>query len=58
MVQCPNCKKEYEPVLKRQHPERNIQDEFPNSERWEREQHISGLCSDKCWKEYLGPAPE
>ena len=54
MITCPNCNREYEPVLKRQHPEMCIQDEFPNAKPWEREQCISGICSDKCWKEFLG----
>jgi len=55
---CPSCKKEYETVLDRKHPEMCIQDEFPNTERWQREQHISGICSDECWLEFLGPPPE
>jgi len=52
--ECPNCRKEYQTVLDRQHPDECIQNEFPDAERWEREQHISGICSDKCWRKYLG----
>lgn len=51
---CPNCQKKYTPVLERKHPDMPIQKEFPKATAQEREQHITGLCSDKCWKEYLG----
>ena len=50
---CPNCKKEYKPILERKTNEL-IQNEFPNATKEEREQLISGLCCDKCWKEFLG----
>ena len=50
---CPNCKKEYEPVLKRI-SDNPIQVDYPNSKPFEREQLISGICSDKCWNEFLG----
>jgi hypothetical protein len=52
---CPNCKKQYIPKLgARLHPELLIQQEFPNAESWEREQLVSGICSNKCWDEFLG----
>jgi hypothetical protein len=55
-VQCPNCRKWYEPVLgERKQPELLIQQEFPDAMAWEREQLITHICSDKCWDEYLGP---
>jgi hypothetical protein len=55
MIQCPNCKRYYEPILgKRKEPDKLIQEEFPNAEPYQREQLITGLCSDKCWDEYLG----
>jgi hypothetical protein len=53
-MRCPNCGKEYEPELNRKHPEMKIQDEFPNATPMQREQHITGLCSDECWNEFLG----
>ena len=52
---CPNCKKHYTPELgERQHPEKCIQDEFPNATAVQREQLVTGLCSDLCWNAYLG----
>jgi hypothetical protein len=54
MTTCPNCKKEYAPVLKREHPELLIQQEHPTAPAWQREQLVSGICSDKCWDEFLG----
>lgn len=51
---CPNCRKEYDTVLDRPAGDnRNIQDIFPNAPNWQREQLISGICSDKCWNEFL-----
>jgi anaerobic ribonucleoside-triphosphate reductase len=53
--QCPNCGKEYETVLERPIGDnRPIQQIFPKSRKWEREQLITGICSNKCWDEYLG----
>ena len=52
---CPNCGKEYITELNR--PEwdhRNIQEIFPQAPEWQREQLISGICSDKCWNQFLG----
>jgi hypothetical protein len=52
---CPNCKTAYKPVLTRpKGDDRNLQEIFPKAKPWEREQLISGICSDKCWDEYLG----
>ena len=53
LVVCPNCKKEYKPTLIRKGNEL-IQITYPNATLEQREQLISGICSDKCWKEYLG----
>ena len=53
-LKCPNCGKTYKPVLDRKHPEMVIQREFPKAPAWQREQHISGICSDKCWNDFLG----
>ena len=52
-VVCPNCKKEYKPILERK-TNKLIQEEHPTATKEEREQLISGLCSNKCWKEFLG----
>jgi Zn-finger nucleic acid-binding protein len=54
LKRCPNCGKVYEPELDRKHPEIVIQEEFPKAKPYQREQHITGLCSDECWNEYLG----
>jgi len=54
-IKCPNCEKIYEPELgRRKHPELLIQEEFPNAEPYQREQLVTGLCSDECWDKYLG----
>jgi hypothetical protein len=50
---CPNCRKEYETELERKDG-RSIQEQYPDEPAWKREQLISGICSDKCWKEFLG----
>ena len=52
---CPNCKKAYYPVLGvRKFPTIAIQKEFPDATSEEREQLVTGICSDQCWEEYLG----
>jgi len=59
MVLCWNCLREYEPVLKRPIGDnRPIQAIFPDAPKWQREQHISGICSDQCWDEYMGKDPK
>ena len=50
LKQCPVCHRKYLPVLSRRHPELPVQDEFPKAAEWQREQLISGICSDKCWE--------
>jgi hypothetical protein len=51
---CPQCKRHYKPILERpQGDNRMIQEIFPNAKPFEREQLITGLCSDDCWKKYL-----
>ena len=47
-ITCPNCNKEYLPILERK------TNEVIQKESEQREQLISGLCSTKCWNEYLG----
>lgn len=51
---CPNCGKSYEPRLKRKYLDVPIQQEFPNAKPIDREQLVSGICSDKCWNEFIG----
>ena len=53
---CPQCGKQYKPDLDELDPARRepIQNIYPDSEPWQREQLITGLCSDKCFDEYLG----
>ena len=46
--QCPVCNGVYEPILVRI-TNKKIQEEFPNVPKWQREQLISGLCSNQCW---------
>lgn len=53
-MMCPNCKKEYTPKLGERKTNQPIQNEFPNATSEEREQLISGICSNKCWDEFLG----
>ena len=53
LIICPNCKKEYKPILKRKDNEL-IQITYPKATQEEKEQLISGLCSSKCWNEFLG----
>lgn len=50
---CPSCGKKYTTELERK-DDRNIQEQYPNEPSWKREQLISGICSDDCWKKYLG----
>jgi len=52
---CPFCHTEF--ITKLERPEgdtRCVQDIFPDEPAWVREQLISGVCSDECWKEHLG----
>lgn len=51
--ECPNCREGYNTVLERK-DDTPIQEQYPNSLPWQREQLISGLCSGKCWREFLG----
>ena len=51
---CPHCRKVYEPVLGERKTTLLIQEEFPKAKSWEREQLITGICSDECWDKFLG----
>jgi len=48
---CPNCGKAYLPYL----DEKNAKKHFKDVTPIQREQLISGLCSDECWDKYNGP---
>jgi hypothetical protein len=54
LIICPNCQKHFRPILGERKTDLCIQDEFPNAEPWEREQLLTGLCSNRCWNKYLG----
>ena len=51
---CPQCKKEYKPDLGERKTDNCIQDEFPNATPIQREQLVTGICSDECWDNFLG----
>jgi len=57
---CPQCKRAYETEL--EYPSRDdrqlIQDIYPDALPYQREQLQSGICSDRCWDEYLQPEQE
>ena len=50
---CPQCRKTYKTVLEPK-TDKLIQDEFPSAPAWQREQHLTGICSDSCWDKFLG----
>lgn len=66
---CPNCGTEYEPELA-QEPNFEqdyqrwrgggglIQNIWPHATTTQREQLQTGICSDKCWDQYLGTGEE
>ena len=43
-----NCNSKYEPDFS------SKEEAKQNGEDYQIEQHITGLCSDDCWNEYLG----
>lgn len=56
-MRCPVCGKVYVPVLDAGRllaDDRHIQEIYPDAEPWQREQLISGICSDECWDAWLG----
>ena len=61
---CPQCRAVYVPVLYEQDPdtvkdwrqERTlIQHAFPHATDEERDQLVTGICSDECYRKFLGP---
>lgn len=53
---CPNCGKHYTPDLPipPASDNRRIQEIYPHTQPYQREQLLTGICSDKCWDEFLG----
>jgi len=62
---CPNCERNYTPdLLAREDYDGKfaawrfeghlIQDVWPDATPIQREQLQTGICSDRCWDEYLG----
>lgn len=49
---CPNCDDEYEPEFETKAAAKE------NGDIVAVEQHLTGLCSDACWNEYLGVPTE
>ena len=54
---CPSCGKAYSPVLGERDPDMCIQDQFPNATKIEREQLVTGICSQECWDKTFGLPP-
>ncbi len=55
--ECPNCREGYKTVLERKN-NKPIQEQYPDAQKWQREQLISGICSQKCWEEFIGLKPK
>lgn len=52
---CPFCDKHYKPELEKPPcDDRKIQEIFPNATPAQREQYVTGVCSQECWNENLG----
>lgn len=53
---CPQCGRHYTPDLPDppSGPRRPMQEIYPDAKPYQREQLITGLCSDECWDAYLG----
>jgi hypothetical protein len=51
---CPQCGKQYYSSLGVIPGSRNaVQKDYPHAQPWEREQLITGICSDDCWVQYF-----
>ena len=46
---CPVCEKHYNTDLESTPQNRSIQEQYPNATAEQREQLMTGVCSDKCW---------
>jgi len=63
-VKCPNCGMQYTPDLAKRPDFTSkrtvwrggmlIQAVWPDASTIQREQLITGICSDECWNDYLG----
>ena len=64
-TECPQCHKMYVPDLTKR-PDweqklalylggKHIQNVWPDATDSQREQLLTGVCSDKCWSDLLGP---
>lgn len=53
---CPQCGRHYAPDLPGppSGQRRPMQEIYPDAKPYQREQLITGLCSDECWDAYLG----
>jgi len=51
---CPQCGKHYLPELTERKNNMAIQMQFPNATPMQREQLVTGICSDDCWNKFLG----
>jgi hypothetical protein len=51
---CPSCGKAYIPKLNNAKSGIPIQQQFPEAKLIDREQMISGICSNKCWERMTG----
>tara|TARA_Y100000310_G_scaffold285153_1_gene308418 strand:- start:1672 stop:1884 length:213 start_codon:yes stop_codon:yes gene_type:complete len=54
---CPQCRVPYYPKLGDRKTNLVIQEEFPDATREEREQLVTGICSDQCWGNFVGHPP-
>ena len=54
---CPICKKHYKPNLTEVSKTNMccIQDIYPEAKSYEREQLITGICSNECWNKLFSP---
>lgn len=52
-TRCPECGRMYTPELgRRRHLELLVQEEFPLATPVQREQLVTGLCSQACWDKW------
>ncbi len=56
LIVCPECKRRYKPdlAIPPASDNRAIQVIYPDAEVYQREQQLTGLCSDECYDAHLG----